>query len=143
MVCLAATHNIQHLEKLLDNVRQVLRPGGLLHVADVRPHSGIATFLNTFVDRHTSTGHRGSYHDYERLRWPSWLEILTVQTRHCAWRFGTVWQMLLFCHSLFGLGQEGLDGLEEALRSHVGVRESEAGVELLWELSYCDARVIG
>jgi SAM-dependent methyltransferase len=143
VVCLAATHHIQLLEKLLDNVRQVLRHGGLLHVADVRPDSGIATFLDTFVDRHTSTGHRGNYRDFERLSWPSWLEILSVQTRPCAWRFDTIRQMLLFCHSLFGLGQEAFDGLEEALRSRVGVRESETGVELLWELSYCDARVIG
>ena len=143
VVCLAATHHIQHLEKLLDNVRQVLRPGGLLHVADVRPDSGIATFLDTFVDRHTSTGHCGNYRDFERLSLPSWLEILAVQTRPCALRFDTVQQMLLFCHSLFGLEQDDFDGLEEVLRSRVGVRESDAGVELLWELSYLDALVIG
>lgn len=142
VVCLAATHHIQHLEKLLDNMRQVLHPGGLLHVADVRPDSGMVTFLDTFVDRHTSTGHRGSYRNFERLSWPSWLEILAVKTRPCAWHFNTLQQMLLFCHSLFGLDQEGFDGLEEVLRSRVGVRESESGVELLWELSYCDARVI-
>ena len=133
VVCLAATHHIQHLEKLLDNVRQ----------ADVRPDSGIATFLDTFVDRHTSTGHCGNYRDFERLSLPSWLEILAVQTRPCAWRFDTVQQMLLFCHSLFGLEQDDFDGLEEVLRSRVGVRESDAGVELLWELSYLDALVIG
>jgi SAM-dependent methyltransferase len=143
VVCLAATHHIQHLDKLLDNVRRVLRPGGFLHVADVRPDSGIATFLDTFVDRYTSTGHRGNYRNFACLAWPSWLEILDVQTRLCAWRFDTVRQMLLFCHSLFGLGQEAFDGLEEALRSHIGVRESESGIELLWELSYCDARSIG
>jgi len=143
VICLAATHHIQHLDKLLDNVRCVLRPGGLLHIADVRPDSGIATFLDTFVDRHTSTGHRGNYRSFERLAWPSWLEMIDVQTRPCAWRFETARQMLLFCHGLFGLGQDGFDGLEEALRCHVGVHESESGVELLWELSYYEARLIG
>lgn len=142
VVCLAATHHIQHLDKLLENLHHVLRQGGLLHIADVKPESGIATFLDTFVDRHTSTGHRGNYRYFDTMVWPSWLEILALETRPCAWRFDTVQQMLLFCQSLFGLGQDAFDGLEEALHSNIGVRKSDSSVELLWELSYCDARVI-
>jgi SAM-dependent methyltransferase len=139
-ICLAALHHIQDPNELLLNITNVVRPLGLIHLADVIPGSGSMHFLEHFVDRHTSTGHRGIYRDFRELIWPSNLEVLTIETRACPWRFDSRQQMLHFCQLLFGLDDSCQPQLEQALEHDIGVSHRHGGVELQWSLSYADLR---
>lgn len=137
-ICLAASHHITDLQRLLANFEQHTRPGGLVQLADVEPGSGIATFLDTFVDAHTSTGHRGVYRRFEDFSWPTWLTIQCIETRQCAWRFQSEDQLLMFCHGLFGLEPSAKPLIRQALAEHVGISTSSEGVQLQWQLVYVD-----
>ncbi|WP_143593671.1 bifunctional 2-polyprenyl-6-hydroxyphenol methylase/3-demethylubiquinol 3-O-methyltransferase UbiG [Synechococcus sp. 1G10] len=139
IISLASSHHIADLDRLLNNFGVYVRPGGLVHIADVSPDGGIASFLDVFVDRHTTTGHRGIYRQFERLEWPDWLDVIRIETRSCPWRFDSSEQLVAFCHGLFGLGKDAWPHLESTLEELVGIRSANGGVELDWELSYMDA----
>ena len=139
-ICLAALHHIHDLDGFLANATNVIRPFGLLHLADVLPGSGIMHFLEQFVDRHTSTGHRGIYRNFQQLHWPSNLEVLTIETRPCPWYFDSRQQMLHFCQQLFGMDKSCQPCLEQALEDYIGIQHRGKGVELQWSLSYADLR---
>lgn len=138
-ICLAASHHIVNLEGLLANFRRATRSGALIQLADVEPGSGIAGFLDAFVDRHTSTGHKGIYRDFHRFDWPEWLDVCSVETRPCPWRFESESQMFQFCLHLFGLGTTAIHLLRDALAEFVGFTAVDQGIELQWQLVYVDA----
>ena len=142
LICLAAMHHVSKWSELLSKMGQMLCIGGLLHLADVPNDSGISHFLDEFVDRHTTTGHKGFYRDFATCVWPDGLEVLPVETCSCPWHFSSLEACLLFCSELFGLEPSATAGLEDALRHDVGLRESAAGVEISWQLQYADARRI-
>lgn len=138
-VCLAASHHISNLHALLDNFYTHTRPGAVINLADVTPGGGIASFLDTFVDKHTKTGHRGIYRNFHSFAWPSWMDIGFIETRDCHWRFDSEESMLLFCQSLFGLEIPDKSSLRTALNHFIGVNTSKKAVELQWQLTYVDA----
>ena len=141
VVCLAAVHHIQDLSPLFFNVESALRPGGLFHLADVPPGSGVQAFLETFVDRHTLGGHRGFYRDFFAYKVPPRFDVVDVSLRECPWVFESVDQMLNFCGGLFGLQAYSKVELESALRDCIGVEIGSSGVSLGWELSYLDMQL--
>lgn len=129
-ICLAASHHIQNLERLLNNFYEHTRPGGSIHLADVKPGGGISKFLDGFVNEHTSTGHRGIYRSFHNFEWPSWMKIECIETRPCPWRFHSKQQMLDFCHKLFGLNQSAKPKLYGTLEELVGITEKDNKIML-------------
>ena len=83
VICLAAAHNIQDLSSLYLNIKHVLRPGEIFHLADVSPFSGVQVFLESFVHRYTPGGHRGLYRDFFSEAFPSFFEVLDITRRPC------------------------------------------------------------
>lgn len=138
-ICLAASHHIVNLLGLLDNFHRVTRPGALIQLADVEPASGIARFLDEFVDRYTTTGHQGIYRNFHGFDWPSWMDICSIETRPCPWRFDSEHHMLQFCSQLFGLSESAIPVMGDALAQFVGYAAVDQGVELQWRLVYVDA----
>lgn len=136
VVCLAAAHHIFDLSGLLRNCINVLRPGGLLHVADVPPGSGVENFLENFVHRFTPGGHRGLYRNLLTEDWPVELRLLHSGRMKCPWTFHGKLELLEFSNDLFGLVDAPRLDLEQALGEMIGIHESESGVRLLWELDY-------
>lgn len=67
VLCLAGLHHEPQLGTVIAELARVLRPGGHLVIAEVESGSAPATFLNGFVDAHSSTGHEGWFFD-ERYR---------------------------------------------------------------------------
>lgn len=138
-ICLAASHHIQNLEELLNNFYHHTRPGGLIHLADVVPNSGISEFLDGFVNQHTSTGHRGIYRSFQEYNWPSWMEIQCIEIRPCPWIFCSEEQMLEFCYKLFGLNHSAKSTLCSTLNKLVGLSKQDNEITLNWQLAYLDA----
>lgn len=141
VICLAAAHHIQDLSSLYLNVKNVLRPGGIFHLVDVAPDSGVQVFLESFVHRHTPGGHRGLYRDFFSEAFPLFFEVLDISHRSCPWTFKSDNDMLKFCSGLFGLQEYSYDELELALRNCIGVTSESDGVRLAWELVHLDMRL--
>ncbi|MEB3168199.1 MAG: class I SAM-dependent methyltransferase [Synechococcaceae cyanobacterium] len=142
VVCLAALHHIDPLAPFLERLAAAVRPGGLVHLADVGLGCPIATFLDVFVDAWTPGGHRGHYRDWSRQVWPPALLPLVVEERACPWRFRSLDEMEAFTRELFALRGEPPGALRSALAESVGWRAVTGGVELAWRLSAVDLRRI-
>lgn len=141
VICLAAAHHLQDLSPLFFNVKEVLKPGGFFHLADVSPESGVQEFLESFVHRYTPGGHRGLYRDFSSEVYLPFVEVLDISMRYCPWSFENVDCMLKFCSGLFGLQGHSYADLESALRNFIGVDISSSGVSLMWELNHLDVRL--
>jgi SAM-dependent methyltransferase len=140
VICLAALHHIAPLEPFLERLATAVRPGGLVHLADVGLGSPIAAFLDGFVDAWTPGGHRGHYRDWSQQRWPETLQPLRVEERPCPWRFRSEEDMEAFTRQLFALRGDPPGALRSALAERVGWRRGSAGVELDWRLTAIDLR---
>jgi SAM-dependent methyltransferase len=140
VVCLAALHHIDPLAPFLERLVDAVRPGGLVHLADVGRGSPIATFLDGFVDAWTPGGHRGHYRDWGRVPWPARLEPLVVEERACPWRFRSLAEMEAFTRQLFALRGDPPGALRAALAESVGWRQESDGVTLAWRLTAVDLR---
>lgn len=138
VVSLAALHHIDDQAAFIAHLLSHVRPGGVLHLADVASGSPLTRFLDGFVGRFTSTGHRGRYLDAAALPVPPGATLRRAREVPCPWRFDSRERLLRFCNDLFGLEDCPRDALEEALGSLVGIREEDGHVWLDWRLLYVD-----
>jgi hypothetical protein len=142
VVCLAASHHIENISDFLGQLSTSLKVGGYFHIADVDSQSPISSFLDEFVGKWTSTGHRGIWRNLNELLESNPVEnlkVLRAEVRECPWIFKTQEQMLEFCRLLFGLDLNPSDDqILGALRDFVGVEITRKSCKILWKLSYVD-----
>jgi hypothetical protein len=142
VVCLASSHHINDLNAFLLQLSQVLKTGGLLHLADVGEDSSIRYFLDDFVGRWTSTGHSGIWRPLKDVSLYSDIKGLTVvqaEDRECQWTFQSIEQMTTFCRLLFGLDLNPTDQMiVEALKEYVGLSVKGNRYVVNWKLTYVD-----
>lgn len=133
-VCLAASHHIGDLYTFLDTLESKVKPGGIIHLADVTADSPIRLFLDDFVGQWTSTGHSGIWREFQNL-----FPKEAVEVRQTPWIFHSEVQMVGFCRLLFGLDLGPTDyQILDALDRHVGVDTGERFYRVNWRLTYVD-----
>jgi SAM-dependent methyltransferase len=141
LICLAAAHHIQDEQGLYRELCRLVRPGGLVVLADGRRDSPEASFLNGFVHRNTSTGHEGRFlddHSEARLRDAGFADVQGAMLP-VDWQFPNETALEAFCFDLFGLECERVLMLD-ALRRDLGVVTTTNGVALRWSLQFFVAR---
>jgi len=139
IVCLAAVHHIENLDLFLNNMKNHLKKGGFIHLADVSNSSNLSKFLDEFVGSHTSTGeHNGKYYDWEKVNFPKELNVVEIQTRSCPWFFDSEQNMVDYCRLLFDLRNITDNEILIALKEYVGFEEDKDKVKLNWNLTYTD-----
>lgn len=137
-VCLAASHHIGDLYAFINTLQSKVKPGGLVHLADVTAENPIRLFLDDFVGKWTSTGHSGIWRCFKDL-FPS----DTVEVRQTPWIFRSEMEMVRFCRLLFGLDQSPSDyQILEALDRYVGVDHGQNFYRVNWKLTYVDIEVV-
>ncbi|WP_189450759.1 class I SAM-dependent methyltransferase [Cognatilysobacter xinjiangensis] len=140
-VCLAALHHISDRPAFLGLLRDRVRPGGTIHLADVHQDSPLTGFLDGFVGRYNLTGHHGDYLRADDDLYGQLGRVIRCEEASCPWVFPSEPDMLDFCSELFGLEGHPEDALATELRS-IGVRHAADGsVELDWRLLYIDIEV--
>ena len=137
-VCLAALHHIPDQASFIRGLLGTLRPGGVLHLADVPAGSPLTRYLDGFVGRYNITGHEGMYLPKDEAFFASLGKLRRFGEFACPWRFDSEAAMLDFCGSLFGLVDCRQEELREALREMVGFEQEAGGVRLDWRLLYVD-----
>jgi len=136
---LAGLHHLEQPQAFFDEARRVLKPGGVLAVADVLLPSDVAGWLNGPVDQLSETGHEGRFFPRGRF-----LEHLAdagfVQEEESqetfTWDFPDHTTMLAFCRDLFGLTRASPDAIERELLRSLPVSTDDDGVHLGWSLLY-------
>lgn len=135
-ISVAGLHHLADKRPLFRDLHRVLRPGGRFVLADVYAGSRVARFLDEFVGRHNSTGHRGFYLDE---RSPGELEssgfqvLRSGRVNYCWW-FPARRDMGTFCRRMFDI--RGLDDGEIAgeMEEYLGITSRDGRTGLNWEL---------
>lgn len=141
IISLAGLHHLPERSGIFREFARLLRPAGLLALADVAEGSATAAFLNEFVDRHCPMGHRGVFLGAELvpdLR-AAGLDVLADRSIDLRWRFGSKDDMADFCCLLFGLETDRANTLA-GIRDHVGYEERDGRVLMNWALRFVRAR---
>ena len=141
VVSLAGLHHVEDKLSFYQEAARILKPQGVLCIADVWRDSRVATFLDTFVHTHNSMGHTGLYIDDQiaSALEPYGFHVVSKEVIPYHWTFETLQGMAEFCQLLFGMDRatprEVLDGIQH----YLGYARIEQSYCLNWELLFCKA----
>lgn len=136
-VSLAGLHHETDVLAVFSELFRLLRPGGRFAMADVASGSPPDTFLNDFVDRYNSNGHRGVFFDeaVADALGRTGLAAVRIERRDIGWQFNNEAELLAFVRDLFGIDRADDATLREAVCDILGVRKSpSSGVVMNWHL---------
>lgn len=106
IICLATLHhlNIHERNIIYNEFYRVLTPGGMLVIADVICNSPQAKWLNEFVDKYNTNGHKGLFftaNDSKLIEKNGFNVDIYIENYN--WNFQDEKKLLHFCRLLFGL----------------------------------------
>jgi SAM-dependent methyltransferase len=142
LISLAGVHHLSDKRGFYREVHRLLGPGGVFVLGDVHAASGVARFLNQFVDRHSTMGHKGVFLDWttrEDLQ-AAGFTVSSDERIGYTWNFDSVGTMVHFCRSLFGIDQAGDADIRNGISKFLGYFEQGALARMRWELYYLKAR---
>lgn len=141
VISLAGLHHVSNKQSFYRESYRILKNDGVLCVADVWQHSGVSTFLDRFVNDHSSTGHKGMYID----------ETIQGELKQCGfnmtysslikyfWRFDSLDDMADFCKLLFGLESADHEQILKGIQDYLGHVVIGGKYCVNWELFFCKA----
>ncbi len=137
-ISIAGVHHLSDKPPLFGELHRVLRPGGRLMLADVHADSSVARFLDDFVGRHNSTGHRGEYLNEQTLEdlKASGFSIDRAERVRYEWCFADRSEMGAFCHLLFDIREIDVSEVADAIEQHLGLRAQDKQIGMQWELYF-------
>jgi SAM-dependent methyltransferase len=138
IVSLAGVHHFEDQPAFYQEAHRLLKPNGLFVLADVQENTPVAHFLNDFVDRHNSNGHRGQFLN-DRTRSQLQQTGFSIRKSHLTsvpWRFQTLPDMAQFCQLLFGLDLATPDQILNGLSTYLGYQYHKGEYHLNWDLLF-------
>ena len=141
IISLAGLHHVYPRTSIYQEFARLLRPGGLLAMADVAQGSFCDTFLNEFVPQYCPSGHLGRFFDAELPTHLRACGLLVQADRRVSvsWRFASKTDMADFCRLLFGLDLADRETTLAGIRNYLGYEEQGDHVLMNWELRYVQA----
>jgi len=135
-ISIAGVHHLANKQPLFTELARTVRAGGRFILADVHESSNVSGFLDGWVDRHNSTGHKGIYigdHTLNELRETGW-QIFFAERVPFHWRFADTDKMAEFCHLMFDLRTCRPEETSRVIEADLGIDQLEDEVGMRWEL---------
>ena len=135
---LAMLHHVSNKKQLFQEVKRILKNGGLLFIADVNDGTPAQEFFDTVVKEYCITGHDFDFLDTEWVSYlaeSSGLARMESGVKETPWVFRDDKEMLFFIKNLTGLNIED-DKLAEHIHSIFKVSDRRGTVSLPWQLGY-------
>lgn len=141
LLSIAGIHHIANLKPFFNETYRILKPGGIFVIAEVLSGSPPARFLNEFVDRYSSSGHKGLFLDHNTcmLLRQCGFNNVSVRDKEYPWIFNNEQEMIDFCRGLFFLDLASDEIIRQGLNEYLGFRRSGSEVRLEWMLSFFQA----
>ena len=142
ILSLAGLHHIADRATIYVEFHRLLKHHGLCCIGEVAQGSGVAGFLNEFVDRHSSLGHRGLFfEEAERtLLEQAGFQIVSDRTISYPWQFPSQLAMVQFCRDLFGIDRASDAELLEGIQHYLGHSIRGDRHQLQWQLRFIKAQ---
>lgn len=136
IVSLAGLHHAPDLLAIFRECHRLLRPGGMLVVADVAEGSPPDHFLNVYVHENNPTGHEGRFLDAATapLLHEAGFRIIADALVPVPWRFAAAGDAGSYCTSLFGIEGRAPDEVAGAMTKIVGTVADAEGFRVDWSL---------
>ena len=141
VVSLSGLHHEVDLCGFYKEAARLLNDNGLLVLADVKEGSGVAGFLNEFVDQHSSMGHEGRFFCEQTVVnvEQSGFTIIATAHEHYAWRFSSTDGMVAYCKMLFGIDKADNAIILKAINDYLGYTETENNCLMNWDIMFIKA----
>lgn len=138
LVSLAGLHHLADKQLFFAEVYRVLKNNGKFCIADVRKNSGTANFLNGFVNKYNSLGHRGKFLDHKTRDEMEncGLNLIEERVEKFFWEFDSFENMVNFCKLLFGIDGGNKEILMKGIEDHLGTQTINEKICMNWELVY-------
>ena len=141
VISLAALHHVADKASMFRECHRILRPGGMLCIADVWSGSSVADFLDGFVNDYNSLGHKGAYLDAgsaAQLR-EAGFTLGRHSTATFPWEFDSIEAMTEFVQLLFGVDRASQADIIHFIDKHVGFWPGRTRPSVTWELCLIQA----
>jgi SAM-dependent methyltransferase len=140
-ISLAGLHHQDRKSDFYQESYRLLKKGGILGIADVRKGSGVDGFLNVFVDRYNSMGHKGKFLDEQTK---NELEAVGFKVAYHSpisfyWKFDSLQNMIEYCRLLFGIDKANDPQILEGIKQFLGYQILANQYCLNWELYFFKA----
>ncbi|HLO49239.1 MAG TPA: class I SAM-dependent methyltransferase [Kamptonema sp.] len=138
VISLAGLHHVENKLNFYKEAYRLLKPSGILCIADVFEDSKVAQFLNIFVDKYNSIGHQGNFLN-EKTK--EEMESINFQVVHNAaisyhWCFDSVASMVDYCQMLFGLDKANHNQILAGIEKYLGYHVKDEQCYMNWELHF-------
>ncbi|NBP03463.1 MAG: SAM-dependent methyltransferase [Proteobacteria bacterium] len=144
IICLATLHHFNDRERdlLYKEFHRVLKPSGMLVIADVIENSPQANWLNVFVNKYNSNGHKGVFFSPKdsQLIKNTGFNNVTVFVQHYNWWFPDDDNLVRFFKLLFGLNLCELDLLLDNIKQFLEYTTLNDVVVVPWKLMYFNCK---
>ena len=143
---LAGLHHILNRAPIFSEWRRLMKPGGIISVADVQVGSPVGKFLNEYVDRYTPQGHDGYFiarNELSDLLSGIGCEQVEESLVPVPWQFAKREHVGSFCKQLFFLENISAEEVTEAVDAYLGISRNDetGGWQMYWELCYASGQM--
>lgn len=136
IVSLAGLHHEPSLPAVFEEMRRLLRSGGIGVIADVAVGTSPAIFLNGFVDTHNPLGHDGRFLDESLgdLLQDAGFKIMEDELVQVPWEFQTLRDAGEFGRYLFGVMALTPEEVSNELERAIGCEQDGGKLRVEWVL---------
>lgn len=137
---LAGLHHSPSKDGTIGEAFRVLKKGGTFAVCDVIQDSAVAGWLNEYVDRHSTDGHKGDFivpgEVADRMRRAGFREV-QEQVLNVPWVFESRYDIARFFKGLFNLHPTQAD-IDKAISDYFEVTNVDGQFIVDWHLIYAN-----
>jgi cyclopropane fatty-acyl-phospholipid synthase-like methyltransferase len=141
IISLAGLHHVESREKFYQECDRLLKPNGILCLADGFENSKVAQFLNEFVNQYNSMGHQGIFlnnQDLISLKNVGFNLVFSENINYY-WSFKNISDMVEFCKLLFGIDQANEQTILEGIKQYLGYNIVNNQCKMNWQLYFIKA----